>query len=199
MLAGTAVIVISGALGKVLIQWELIPAIDEWLLLALASFRNDFLNAFMNGITQLGSAQLLIPLTLLFMFLFYRQGAYDKVKFLFALLLAWGYFNYPLKALFARVRPDIVEALVMESSPAYPSGHTLGAALILPALLLTLTEGSLRKKAFPVVIFLILSVGLSRIYLGAHWPSDVLASLLGTVAFWFVYHSKTLTVALKRF
>ncbi|KAB2951288.1 phosphatase PAP2 family protein [Heliorestis acidaminivorans] len=170
-------------------NWELIRQIDESLLIATVSLRNDFLNALMNGITYFGSAQLLIPLTLLFMFLFFRQGAYEKAKMLLALLLAWAYFNYPLKALFSRVRPDIVEALVMESSPAFPSGHTLGAALILPALLITLADRPYQKKALLMVMVAILAVAVSRVYLGAHWPSDVLASLLGTAAFWFVLQS----------
>ncbi len=87
--------------------------------------------------------------------------------------------NVGLKSFFDRPRPDVVTPLVLATSPSFPSGHALGAAaiyLMLGALLARLQE----RRALKVFCtagagVLTLLVGVSRIHLGVHWPSDVLA------------------------
>ena len=80
-----------------------------------------------------------------------------------------------LKDWTARVRPDAMGHLVPVDSLAFPSGHAANATLVWLCLALLLPRGA-RSRAFAVwaAVWLALAVGLSRIMLGVHWPSDVI-------------------------
>ena len=96
-------------------------------------------------------------------------GAVAGGTFLFSLL----------KVLFGRPRPTVVPMLVEESAPSFPSGHaTLSAIVYLSlAVLLARFEPSPRLRAYLLGVGLLVTgvVGLTRVLLGVHYPSDVLA------------------------
>ena len=87
--------------------------------------------------------------------------------------------NGALKAAFARPRPTVVPPLAMVDSTSFPSGHSMLAAavyLTLGALLArTTTRWRLRLYFLGAALFMTVLVGLTRIYLGVHYPTDVLA------------------------
>jgi undecaprenyl-diphosphatase len=87
--------------------------------------------------------------------------------------------NLALKDLFDRPRPDIALHLAPVDSPSFPSGHAMESAVIyftLAALLARLVEPRRLKLYFlGLAAVFSLVVGLSRVYLGVHYPSDVLA------------------------
>ncbi|OHB56515.1 MAG: hypothetical protein A2Y07_09340 [Planctomycetes bacterium GWF2_50_10] len=84
-----------------------------------------------------------------------------------------------LKSIFARPRPDLVEHLSYVHSSSFPSGHSMLSAAIyltLAALLGRLvTQPRHKIYIMTVALFVTFAVGLSRIYMGVHYPSDVLA------------------------
>ncbi|OYW86971.1 MAG: hypothetical protein B7Z22_05535 [Hyphomonas sp. 32-62-5] len=84
-----------------------------------------------------------------------------------------------LKAGFDRPRPDLVEHLTHATSPSFPSGHAAGSALayLTIGLLLADAQDNRRAKLFIIssALFLAVLIGCSRVYLGVHWPSDVIA------------------------
>lgn len=84
-----------------------------------------------------------------------------------------------VKALIARSRPDLVGRLMEEASHSFPSGHAANSAIVyltVAALLFPVVRGwRMRGFVLAVAMLLVGLIGISRVYLGVHWPSDVLA------------------------
>jgi len=84
-----------------------------------------------------------------------------------------------LKDVFQRPRPEIVPHLVYAGSSSFPSGHSMMSALtyLTLAALLARSQERRRLKAFFLLLAVLVTfmVGVSRVYLGVHWPTDVLA------------------------
>ncbi|AKZ63586.1 phosphatidic acid phosphatase [Herbaspirillum hiltneri N3] len=97
-------------------------------------------------------------------------------------------FNYWLKFQFQRVRPRFDHPILVLDSYSFPSGHTVGATLfycVLAAWLASLPGNHARRPAIiAIATILTLLTALTRLYLGAHFFSDVLAAMLEGLA-WF--------------
>jgi undecaprenyl-diphosphatase len=135
------------------------------------------LNTLMEGITYLGNWQSIVIICLLLL-------AYDKTRIPYGALGATvaivdTFLNKGLKAIFARTRPEDIVPLIEQGGYAFPSGHSV-TSMAFYGLLLFLVQTRMedRKKANAlsvVLILLIALIGPSRIYLGVHYPTDVLA------------------------
>ena len=114
----------------------------------------------------------------------YREGLFWALSVGGSALL-----NLGVKTYFARDRPDLWEQVVHESSFSFPSGHAMGSATLATALILLTWRG---RWHWPVLLLLPLFaiiVGIARIYLGVHYPSDILAGFAVAVAWVFGMHS----------
>jgi undecaprenyl-diphosphatase len=87
-----------------------------------------------------------------------------------------------LKAIVERPRPALTEHVVAVNSWSYPSGHSLNSMAVIGLLTVLAARerpGALRRTLLTVLgAFLVLLIGFSRVYLGVHYPSDVLAGWL---------------------
>lgn len=162
------------------------PGIDERLLVALRNPADladpvgpAWVEEMARDITALGSVVVLSLIsTIVFLFLALRRQFRAA---LFVLLAVSGGFaaSTGLKELFDRPRPDLVAHSTEVFTTSFPSAHSMMSALtyLTLAALLAQFQSSRRVHAFLIGIGVVLAglVGLSRVYLGVHWPSDVLA------------------------
>ncbi|MGA9871403.1 MAG: phosphatase PAP2 family protein [Rhodococcus sp. (in: high G+C Gram-positive bacteria)] len=98
-----------------------------------------------------------------------------------AMLTGWAAMGLA-KLLFGRVRPPVPERLVVIESHSFPSGHAmmsaLAATVAIAVMLRSATPWLRRGSLLAVPVAASLAIGVSRIYLGAHWVTDVLAGWL---------------------
>ena len=149
------------------------------ILKYIASFRNDFLNVFFDIITMLGEESIMIILVMILYFAFDKKYAY-KLFFICIMSLS---INSILKNLIKLDRPfknKEVTCLKEETATGYsfPSGHTQTFATISSSLAI-----KYKKIWFSILTtLLIILVAFSRMYLGAHYLSDVITgALLGVI------------------
>ncbi|HOG37601.1 MAG TPA: LssY C-terminal domain-containing protein [Candidatus Woesebacteria bacterium] len=179
---------------------ENIIQFDLRVLNLFSALRHPKLNQQMLFITYLAKGEIIIIgtiITSLILFLFKKRRF---IKTLLISVLGGEVLVWLIKHLISRPRPPLTDSLVIEPSYSFPSGHTF-VALAFYGLLAYFVIQSERRKFLKVIIFLIsLSlislVGISRIYLGAHWPSDVLASLAVGSA-WLVIMATSLKIKKK--
>ena len=130
----------------------------------------------LGGPTVLG---LIVAAVVGFLFL---HGAVRNAVFVLVACGGGWLLNNGLKELFGRERPDVVPHLREVMSLSFPSGHALTSAVVfltLGALLMRVAQTRLVKfYLMTVAMLLTLLVGLTRVYLGVHYPTDVLAGWL---------------------
>lgn len=145
----------------------------------IQSFRNDMFTAFFILVSDIGSIRLYAPLACLLALYFLIRKRWLVTVLLFVSLYGSRYLNFALKSWFERARPDI-HTLVTATGYSFPSGHTMNAIAFIGFIAyLTITEHRLELRHKAIIItaasLLIFSVALSRVYLGVHYPSDILA------------------------
>lgn len=161
-------------------------AFDKWVLEALRSPADPavpigpaWLRRTMVDLTALGGVPVLTLITVAAAFYLVAARKAATAAFVVASVSGGALASTLLKLAFARARPDIVGHLVEVHSASFPSGHALNSAVTYLTLgaLLARTEGgrSMRIYVMAVALSLTLVIGFSRVYLGVHWPSDVIA------------------------
>ena len=168
-------------------------AFDRWLLLSLRTPGNlmipigpSWLRSTVLDFTALGGAPILTLVTVVATGYLIAARKYRTSLFLFASVVSGNLIASGLKLLLGRARPEIVPHLVEVSSLSFPSGHAMNSAIIYLtiALILSRTVPQRRVRLYlrGVAITLVAMIGMSRVYLGVHYPSDVLAGWLGGAA-----------------
>lgn len=148
---------------------------DGPIILAIHSLSTPWLDWSMRAATHLGDVGAALVGLLSSLWL-WRRGNWPAILPLWVSFAGAVVLNAGLKLLFARPRPSLFPPLVLESSYSFPSGHTIGAVALYGFLALLLWQGRRQVLALLSIITIGL-VGVSRIYLGVHYPSDILGAL----------------------
>jgi undecaprenyl-diphosphatase len=160
--------------------------IDRTILRALRSAADPsvpigptWLTRTMIDLTALGGYSVLTLLTLLVASYLFASGKRGNALLVVFAVGGGALVGNLLKAIFARARPDIVTHLVTVDTASFPSGHAMNSAVTFLTLgaLIARTETRRRVRVFIIgaAIALTLLIGFSRVFLGVHYPSDVLA------------------------
>jgi undecaprenyl-diphosphatase len=161
-------------------------AFDERLLLAFRTpgdvselLGPRWMHEMVRDFTALGSTGVLTIVTLAAVGFLVMSGRRRTSVFVLGCVLGGVGLGNALKIGFSRPRPELVPHSVEVFTNSFPSGHAMMSAVVYLTLgnLIARTEerASMRFFILAVATFLTVLVGISRIYLGVHWPTDVLA------------------------
>jgi undecaprenyl-diphosphatase len=152
---------------------------DETVRVFVHGFASESLTALMRFITMLGSTLFLSLLCASVFVIFVAKNWKRAAVLLMTTMAGAVILNFALKVSFGRVRPAPFFDTPLPDSYSFPSGHALYAACCY-GMLAWLVTARIQNKSLQILIWsfavlLALLVGLSRIYLGVHYPSDVIA------------------------
>ena len=137
------------------------------------------LTTLMKALTVLGSSLVMAPLAILTLVICYFKRDFDALKTLATTFAGALLFELLLKPAFHRARPVPFFDLPVPASFSFPSGHALFSfcffATLAALLSARVTRPAAKFAVWLIALLLSLGIGFSRIYLGVHYPSDVLA------------------------
>ncbi|MGA1875696.1 MAG: phosphatase PAP2 family protein [bacterium] len=140
-------------------------------------------------LTALGSHTLLALITILASGFLYLEKKHHSMWLIITATSSGLLLNILLKVFFGRRRPSVVPPLSWVTMPGFPSGHAMLSVIVYLSLgfLLARSRPSGKTKIYIFGMALLLSflVGLSRVYLGVHYPTDVAAGWIGGLV-WFL-------------
>lgn len=169
---------------------------DNSIYSALISLKSDFMTGFFKTITKFADEEPLILIAIVCLIVIKNRkiGASISVN-----LVTSAFVNHLIKEIVQRPRPPIEFRMVEESSFSFPSGHAMTSAtfygLIIYFVFKNVKNNKVRNIICTVLSLLIFLIGISRIYLGVHYASDVLAGF----AFGIIYLVLYITFVLKSF
>lgn len=170
---------------------ELVLRVDQSLTAAVQTLP-IWLHPFMTAMTFLAYPAVLVPLLLSGIIYFYHKQNHILALSLFAALCSLGV-NSLLKIFLHRPRPDTLYVGAMKFKTfSFPSGHAFGAMVVyglLTYLLYRFLPAPWNMVALIIGAFTVFAIGVSRIYLGAHFPTDVIGGwVLGGITLGFIIY-----------
>lgn len=157
-------------------------AFDTPILNWLHDHATPFLDQFFMFLTNAGGiVSVCIISALILSYLLFRK------RYRSALILGFGFggamaANIVLKALFHRDRPSLWHQSVVETGFSFPSGHAMASAALVTCLVIILWHTKWRWLTVVLGGIVVLLIGVSRLYLGVHYPSDILAGWCVSIA-----------------
>ena len=170
---------------------------DQMVYHFVISFRSSFLDSYFITITKLGNTSIVILVILAFVLATRnRYGLFLAISAIDAFIL-----TTLIKLGVQRARPEELK-LIAQGGYSFPSGHTMMAICVygyLFYLAMTQIKNKVLKYVVSIVLLLvILSIGVSRIYVGVHFASDVLGGYLLSLCYLFLFVEVTKNIHFKR-
>ena len=167
----------------VLVVTNQIEAFDQTIYQAIYSIHNKPIDAFFTTFTHIADTiSVIIIVAILFVCFKPRK---DKVHLIFSCATTVA-LNQLVKRILMRPRPPMERRLIKQGGYSFPSGHSM-ISLCICGLLMYFVITKVKNKTLKIglcilLTIIILLVGISRIYVGVHYPSDVLGGYLLTIA-----------------
>ncbi|WP_410575403.1 phosphatase PAP2 family protein [Amycolatopsis sp. cmx-4-61] len=150
------------------------PAELDWVI----AHRNGMLTPLAIGISDAGDTASMAGLALVVCAVLAWRRRWAPMVLVAVATAGAGAMVIGLKTLIGRVRPPVADHLVVETNQSFPSGHSLGSTVVLGVVAAVVVvharRRALRIAAVVLAALAVAAVGVSRLYLGVHWPTDVL-------------------------
>ena len=158
---------------------------DEPLLRRMRELASDGWDGFFVVVSRIGYAHGVIPADIALVLALaawrrWREAVFAALAFCGSALL-----NIGAKQFFQRDRPSLWDSIAPEHTFSFPSGHAMGSMTLAAVVVLLVWHTRWRRIVLPAAIFFVTMVGLSRLYLGVHYPSDILGGWCAGLA-WVV-------------
>ena len=172
---------------------------DANVVIFLAEHRAPGLTLFFDGLTDLGGAAVVALVLVGSYYILAKSRRWPYAVGLMTSLAGALLTSNALKVLVGRQRPPMILRVIYEFDPSFPSNHATAAAALYGFLAYSAWKiapnAYAKYTAIAVCVLLILGIGFSRIYLGVHYPSDIIAGFI--VGFAFTYLGIRITRALE--
>ena len=183
----TACAIVLGSVAEGVRSQEVF-ALDTWATPVLHGISSPGMDVTMNVITTLGTIYVILPALVLFSAWLLRTGHVRSVVFLVAAMLGSLVLQGAMKPFFARPRPALAWSQVLPDY-SFPSGHTLNAVVFYIGVALVVWSVFGHRAGMAALVtgaLVALAVGVSRIYLGYHFLTDVVGAMLAGIAWLLV-------------
>ncbi|WP_066254081.1 phosphatase PAP2 family protein [Neobacillus drentensis] len=203
------VCVVGFALTSLFISDHKIIDFDRNIIAAIQGLESPLLTKVMKLFTFIGSTPVVIVIIIL-LIIFLKKVLHHRLEliFLISAIIGSAVLNQILKQVFHRIRPNF-HRLIDISGYSFPSGHAMNAFTVYVTISFLLWRHIPSRWGRSLLIcistVMILAIGISRIYLGVHYPSDIIGGYLASgfwlaVAIWFFqyYKEKRYNKKLKR-
>jgi undecaprenyl-diphosphatase len=169
---------------------ESIVSFDRMVSVSLHAHATALATGVLSAVTWLGGAQVLIAVTLVTAVWLLRRRRVAHAALMGMALAGGDWLNALLKATFDRPRPSFSEPIATAAGFSFPSGHAMSSLTVYGALAFVIAASvkSRRARLLGVVSLaaLVVAIGFSRVYLGVHYVSDVLAGYSAGIAWLMV-------------
>ncbi|WP_419887113.1 phosphatase PAP2 family protein [Neobacillus niacini] len=160
---------------------------DRAVIEAVQSHEAPFITSIMKFFTEIGSTKTVVILCLLIIFFLYKVLHHRMELLLFiGVVIGSPILNKVLKEIFRRARPDL-HRLIEIGGYSFPSGHAMNAFTVYGILTFLLWRHIFIRSGRTLLLlgssFFIIMIGVSRIYLGVHYPSDIIGGYFAS-GFW---------------
>lgn len=155
---------------------------DSSILLWINQHASPAIDAFFVAVTQLGGVIFVTTAALAMVGYFIYKKKYRNALFVAVSIGGVALLNVILKSFFDRARPDLWEWIIQETSLSFPSGHATASMTVAVCIVILVWNTKWRIWALWTLSFYVLVIGLSRLYLGVHYPTDILGGWLLGIA-----------------
>jgi membrane-associated phospholipid phosphatase len=181
-LASALLVALFGILADEVFEVHGENPIDRTITLAVRALHAPGRDALALTITDLGDVRFLMPAALATVAVLCVKGRRVSALLFAGSVLGGWLLETVLKISFHRTRPDLWPALVTEKTASFPSGHATMTTVFFGGIVALVFHLTKNRRARAGALFagavIVLAVGFTRIYLGAHWLTDVLAGYL---------------------
>lgn len=186
---GSAAVAIFAIIAKAVSE-GITQSFDERVLRWFETHRSPMLDKVMLEITTLGTGVVLVMLVLVASVFLWQTQHKWSVYLLMLGVLGGKLFNTLLKEFYERPRPSVVQWVTEVHSASFPSGHAMSSMVVYGSVAYLVgrleARTRLRRTTWTLAAIVILAIGISRMYLGVHYPSDVIAGFVGGLA-WLAF------------